>query len=235
MPKKDPLAEIARIMSEPYPDTSATIPDIPIGVPFDMSGSMAQESRGGTSFTSVFERLHQTHGEPSVSEGLDRVFDRLVNDGEHKRMHLVFTDGTPFPGAHRLADQPRETSQSMDGDLKHIVRLDHSGATPDGKPMREGFWRSEAEPDLPEPVVDMEWADRDRFIERLGQLEAQAKSVSFRGFSTCRICGCRNGSKTLKLGAWEWPSGYMHYVREHGVRPSPSFEMFVNDAFVRIR
>jgi len=47
--------------------------------------------------------------------------------------------------------------------------------------------------------------------------------VAYMGFSTCRICGRENGNLDLSDGQYIWPSGFAHYVEEHGVRPPQAF------------
>ncbi len=98
-------------------------------------------------------------------------------------------------------------------------------------PRYEGFWRSSSHADesLPWPEPDAEWPQRAAFLDMLDRAEAEAQSVSYRGFSHCRLCGCRNGSQSFRLDVWEWPAGFRHYVAEHKVRPSPEFELFVRE------
>lgn len=218
---KNPFDEVVRMMADVKPLAGQIIP------PFDVSGSMDASpviARGGTSYEEVMRRIREP-GAPDPA--LDRALSKLVPEGDAPRANIiVITDGDlPAPG---VTPEPQDPVVEM-------IRLDHSGSTLDGKPMREGFWRSDAEPDLPMPVTDVDWPERDRFLWRLEQLERQAKTTAYRGFSRCRVCGHPNGSATLSLGAWEWPSGYMHYLREHGVRPSASFEHFVDSAFIKVR
>ncbi len=95
--------------------------------------------------------------------------------------------------------------------------------------MYEGFWkRSENEDsDLPWPKQLVRWRGREAFINALDEAEKRATRVAYRGFSKCRLCGCRNGHETLQLEPWEWPAGYRHYVAAHFVLPSPAFEAFI--------
>ncbi len=61
--------------------------------------------------------------------------------------------------------------------------------------IREGFWRSRTEPDLPMPVPDAwDGPDRRRFAIALQWLQNQLRPRNFRGWSTCRVCQCHNGS-----------------------------------------
>lgn len=234
MPKKNPLNEIARIMAQPLDD--AMRPSVQL--PFEPSGGMPPiGAGGGANYEEVLHRLQgsmEGKGGTTLSPGLDRLFDRLAYGGGDSRHVFVFTEGEMQKDSS--TERHAQPDMSVDAEsVEYMVRLDHSGSTPDGRPMREGFWRSVDEPHLPEPHIDVDWADRDRFLSRLAELERQANTITFRGFSICRICGNRNGSATNSLGAWEWPSGYGHYLRDHGVRPSPGFEAFVNHAFVPVR
>ena len=96
-------------------------------------------------------------------------------------------------------------------------------------PQYEGFWRSSpnGDEDLPWPQPDVTWQKRIVFLEALDRVEALAQKIPYRGFSHCRLCGIGNGNKSLRLDIWEWPEGFRHYVAEHQVRPTPTFEAFV--------
>jgi hypothetical protein len=109
------------------------------------------------------------------------------------------------------------------------ARSGDDGAFEAGAPKYEGFWRSSAdEPaDLPWPVKDERWSDRPRFLEALNEGERISQRVAYRGFSNCRICGCRNGFESLRMGGWEWPAGFRHYVEVHLVRPTDDFIRFI--------
>ena len=98
-------------------------------------------------------------------------------------------------------------------------------------PRYEGFWRSSAHGDgnLPWPQPDAKWPQRAAFLDMLDSAECTAQRVSYRGFSHCRLCGCRNGSQSFRLDVWEWPSGFRHYVADHEVRPTPEFELFIRE------
>lgn len=90
--------------------------------------------------------------------------------------------------------------------------------------MREGFWKSKYEPELPSPVAnDHPWEGQDEFLKALSKKERGGPQHRFKGSSLCRICGCINGSTEYDRGGWEWPSGFRHYVETHNVQPSPEF------------
>lgn len=105
--------------------------------------------------------------------------------------------------------------------------------------MKEGFWRfsKDGNDDLPFPMPDLDglpwpesdpnWPGKQTFLEALDRAEAQASRVAYRGFSSCRICRCPNGSEDLELDRWTWPSGYRHYIANHDIRVSEEFETFV--------
>ena len=92
---------------------------------------------------------------------------------------------------------------------------------------KEGHWRWAMEPNLPMPEPDADWPGRDAFLPLLHRLEDAARETHFKGFSTCRLCGRVNGSSSFTLDGWEWPSGFAHYLEDHGVRPTADFEAFV--------
>lgn len=99
-------------------------------------------------------------------------------------------------------------------------------------PMYEGHWRSsfQSDEDLPWPRPGAKWSQRAAFLEALDRVESEAERISHRGFSPCRICGCKNGSQSFRLDVWEWPSGFRHYVADHEVRPSAAFDLFVRES-----
>ena len=45
--------------------------------------------------------------------------------------------------------------------------------------------------------------------------------IAYRGYSNCRICGCRNGSNELEIKKGDTiymiPEGYLHYLIDHKV------------------
>jgi len=81
--------------------------------------------------------------------------------------------------------------------------------------------------DLPWPAEHIRWSDRSRFLEALQDKEKISQRVAYRGYSKCRLCGCRNGFESLLLGEWKWPAGFRHYVEAHLVRPTDDFIRFI--------
>jgi hypothetical protein len=71
--------------------------------------------------------------------------------------------------------------------------------------------------------VDTEWdkSQRDRVIRYVS--DEKFRGESYLGDSICRFCGKHNGSADFSDGRHIWPEGLAHYLREHGVRPLPSF------------
>lgn len=93
---------------------------------------------------------------------------------------------------------------------------------------REGFWLSKYEPDLPTPKArDSPAPDQQEVLNRLSKREASAQEVFYKGWSTCRICGCSNGTSEFKFRGWTWPIGLRHYIEKHNVRVSPEFKTFL--------
>jgi len=90
--------------------------------------------------------------------------------------------------------------------------------------LKEGFWKSSYEPDLPSPVPnDMPWEGQELFVQRLIQVERLAKMTAYKGMSRCRVCECSNGSREYSYNGWVWPAGLMHYIIEHNIQPSDEF------------
>lgn len=62
---------------------------------------------------------------------------------------------------------------------------------------------------------------------RYDNFPEELRVQSYRGSSTCRMCGQLNGSREFIVGDWEWPSGYRHYIGAHSVKPSDEFQAFI--------
>lgn len=92
------------------------------------------------------------------------------------------------------------------------------------KLIRIGYWQAETTDAWPDvnAFIDTSWDadERERVVEHLrhGLL-----ARPYMGFSTCRICGERNGSLELTDGTYLWPDGLAHYVETHGVRLPEEF------------
>lgn len=104
-------------------------------------------------------------------------------------------------------------------------------------PKAAGFWRESApfsEKDrypagqrLPFPVkLKLETFDLDAFLKQLSKIESKAQSAHYKGWSTNRWDGSRNGSSEFKYKGWRWPAGYRTYI-ERGVLPSKTFFKFI--------
>lgn len=107
--------------------------------------------------------------------------------------------------------------------------LTHHPDRPDGPECAIGYWRVGRvyghEPEIPydpQDFVDPDWdpTERDLVIK---YLERGVEKHQWRGSSTCRCCGRRNGSRCFTDGTYVWPEGLAHYLREHNVRPPAVF------------
>ena len=94
---------------------------------------------------------------------------------------------------------------------------------------RIGMWEDEPVGDLADeagwPVVtdfvDEEWVDAER-VRVASYLDQGLVPWVQMGISPCRFCGAANGSAERTDGAYLWPEGFAHYLRDHGVRPPVS-------------
>jgi hypothetical protein len=96
-------------------------------------------------------------------------------------------------------------------------------------PIRVGFWKTSAEPHLPNPEHGKPWEGQQAFLDALARLQfhhATNKTV-YRGFSICRCCNARNGHTEYETAEYTWPSGYAHYVSVHNVKPPQPFIDYV--------
>jgi len=67
------------------------------------------------------------------------------------------------------------------------------------------------------PVPEADTLDPATATKLADWLDDGVEVASYRGSSTCRICGIRNGSTELQNGKYRYPSGLSHYVRDHRV------------------
>ena len=97
------------------------------------------------------------------------------------------------------------------------------------EPLYAGHWRTSADEDseLPWPIPEPGWTDKEAFLQQLDDADERADRVAYRGISNCRLCGQANGHEGLRLGQWEWPAGFRHYIADHEVRPDRGFEAFI--------
>lgn len=97
----------------------------------------------------------------------------------------------------------------------------------------EGFWYSKYSPEFPKPKPGPEWKNKDKFIEKLTNLEERLERkrapyiVFYRGYSNCRCCNKFNGTAEFHYKGWCWPTGFMHYVKDHEIKPSDEFIEFI--------
>lgn len=98
---------------------------------------------------------------------------------------------------------------------------------------QEGFWCEEGEQhflfkNLPFPQENtISITDKKDFLTKLHNVEKKASFFSYMGFSRCRICGQRNGTKTFYSNTFAWPDGYSHYIEEHNIQPSAAFVLHI--------
>jgi hypothetical protein len=101
--------------------------------------------------------------------------------------------------------------------------------------MQVGYW-AEAEEGLAaaalkllgiaypraQDCVDPSWAQAEREAV-IQHLERGRRCEAYMGYSSCRICGQDNGCLELTDGVYVWPDGFVHYVRDHAVKPPAEF------------
>lgn len=88
-----------------------------------------------------------------------------------------------------------------------------------GDVKRIGYWGSSGDDPLPDPAayVDPAW-DEDERLAVASYLANGTIVAACMGFSTCRLCGTRNGTLEYTDGRFRWPEGLAHYVEDHNVR-----------------
>src|SRR5688572_7628854 len=78
-----------------------------------------------------------------------------------------------------------------------------------------GYWRSDQEPDLPQPSRFVGAALPEDLRDQLcAYLDSGAEFMAFLGYSSCRFrCGVPHsamGCRDLTDGTWIWPEGLSH-------------------------
>uniref|UniRef100_A0A6M3L0S4 Uncharacterized protein n=1 Tax=viral metagenome TaxID=1070528 RepID=A0A6M3L0S4_9ZZZZ len=104
--------------------------------------------------------------------------------------------------------------------------------------IKEGFWYGKKEPNLPFPKTsdDKKWMNKKiKFIRKLERIEDIIESSinigkisSYKGFSKCRICKQKVGSREFEFKNWIWPEGFLHYIEKHNIKPTDDFIKFIN-------
>lgn len=85
--------------------------------------------------------------------------------------------------------------------------------------IKIGYWYSDQDPSA---WIDRSWNEDERLATASYVLSGTAIRHCM-GFSTCRICGVRNGNAEFTDGTYVWPEGLYHYLDAHQVRLPPDF------------
>lgn len=51
--------------------------------------------------------------------------------------------------------------------------------------------------------------------------------LQYKGWSRCRLCNCKNGTLTVCLNGYAFPSGYFHYINEHNIEVPVDFQRMI--------
>lgn len=90
----------------------------------------------------------------------------------------------------------------------------------------------------PFPISSNEPIDNqfiDKFIKIMNKCYDDDDYTQFLGLSKCRLCNKMNGSGEYIINnekngiKFYVPEGYIHYLKDHNVHPSPEFIQFIND------
>ncbi|QXV73691.1 hypothetical protein [Rhizobium phage RHph_N46] len=102
------------------------------------------------------------------------------------------------------------------------------------KDYLEGFWydpKARKETDhLPRAELctrGRSYAGKSDVTTLLGAAQVKARVNSYKGWSTCRLCGEKNGSKEYSLNGFRWPEGLTHYIDAHNVLVTGEFMSFL--------
>ena len=67
------------------------------------------------------------------------------------------------------------------------------------------------------PIANSATENQDHLIELLLEKQKHASIQQYLGYSNCRICNAPNGSSEYSADGFVWPSGYVHYLKDHNV------------------
>ena len=75
------------------------------------------------------------------------------------------------------------------------------------------------------PVENSATINQSDIIQRLKHKMENGFMVGYRGFSHCRLCGIKNGTRELEIiidnTKYSIPEGYLHYLEHHNVAVDP--------------
>lgn len=88
----------------------------------------------------------------------------------------------------------------------------------------EGYWWCKTTPQYPNPIHNSEpFAGKETILKKLKSIQSKALLKKSKGWSTCRCCGISNGTEEYHYKDWRWPSGLIHYIEVHNIRPTDLF------------
>ena len=102
--------------------------------------------------------------------------------------------------------------------------------------MTYGYWRATKDKisNYPWPEEREPWEGQEEFLDQLEIVERDATITRYKGWSTCRICGKKNGSYEFTVESIGiWPVGYRHYIEEHNIKPPRRFIRKINTRGMR--
>lgn len=102
------------------------------------------------------------------------------------------------------------------------------------KEIKEGFYYSKYEPNLPIPISQQTKLNQNLITKlrvimyKLNKSSySNAHCLQYMGYSECRLCHKPNGSKEYYIinenKKYIFPEGYLHYIEEHNIIPSNEF------------
>lgn len=129
------------------------------------------------------------------------------------------------PSGHRTAKFEGGVFQTATNGNK--ISMGSPRKPKDGEIILDGYWRDPEEPETAHFPIAVEshkpFQGKPECLALMRVAEEKAREKHFKGWSSCRICGQRNGSSDFELNGFKWPSGYSHYINMHNVMPSAEF------------
>lgn len=111
-----------------------------------------------------------------------------------------------------------------------------------------GYWKINKQSIEKLPYPQRSDEDNSEFIKKLLLIEEKIKKrelgeiIYYKGYSQCRLCEeeyiedlffedkynhTENGNAEYTLDLYQWPEGYIHYVKKHNIKVDREFKHFI--------
>ncbi|QXV73974.1 hypothetical protein [Rhizobium phage RHEph12] len=138
--------------------------------------------------------------------------------------------------AAKIVKKPRSSANKLvvEGGKTVLKPVAKKPVKEEPKDYLEGFWYDRAYrketlglPQVEQCTRSRSYAGKSDVTTLIGAAQVKARVNHYKGWSTCRLCGEKNGSKEYSLNGFRWPEGLIHYVDAHNVLVTGEFMNFL--------